>query len=149
MDEHGIVSFSATDRDQFDACAPDLQAGAGGDGDIRFEATHIIEVEAFTEKRLVEGSRRFDYSGKLLLIVAPRIETGGRIQTAEIGVASHVVPVSVGNEDGRQWRQTRDLCLQCLIGSLGRIRPRTGIDADELSPIVRYDEIVFRKLEAR
>src|SRR6516165_1840832 len=149
MDEHGIVSFSAADRDEFDACTPDLQLSTAGDGDIRSKATHIVEVEAFTEKRYVEGPRRFDYSGKLLLIVAPRIETRVRIQTAEIGVASHVVPVSVCYEDGRQWWQTRDLCMQCLIGGLCRILPRTGIDADEFSFIVRYNEIVFGKLEAR
>src|SRR5215469_7578384 len=148
INEHGIVGFSSPDRDEFDACSADLQFGAGGDADVRFEASNIIEVEAFTEKRLVEAPWRFDYSRKLLLVVASGIETRARIQTAEIGVTSHVVPMSVGNEDGRQWRQTRVLCLQCLIGGLRRIWPRAGIDANEFSPIVRNNEIVFGKLEA-
>src|SRR5262245_48828271 len=149
MDEHGIVSFSSPDRDKFDACFPDLELGTGRDGDIRLEAAHVIQVEAVTDRWFVESRRRIDYSGKLILEIAPGIETWARIQTTEIGVASHMVPMSVGDEDGGQWRQARILCSQCLIRNLRGVRPRAGIDADQFSPILRYDEIVFGELETR
>src|SRR5215831_7936893 len=57
VDEHGVVSFASPDRDDFDVCTPDLQLGAGRDGKVWFEAAHILNVEALTEKRSVENPR--------------------------------------------------------------------------------------------
>ncbi len=105
MDEHGIVSFSSLHRDQLDACSSDLQLGATVDGDVRLEAAYVVEAEAFTEELLVESPRRIDFASNFFLIVASGIEPQARIQGAEIGVAANVVPVRVGNEDGRQFRQ--------------------------------------------
>src|SRR5262245_61225805 len=88
VDDQGIVSFSSRNRDEFDSRCSDLQFSAGGDGNVRLEATHVLKIEAFTEKRLTESARRrLDFSGKFFLVVASRIEARARIQTAEIGVA--------------------------------------------------------------
>ena len=51
-------------------------------------------------------------------------------------MSANVVPVGVRNEYGRQLRQARGLRTQRFVGSLGGVRPRTGVNADELSPIL-------------
>ncbi len=148
VNEHRVVSFSALDGDQIDGCASDLQLRAGGDGNVRPKTPHIVEVKAFTEKLFIESARRIQFAGQFFLVVASGVETRARIQPIEIGVASHVVPMSVGDEDGRQRRQARDLRPQRLIGGLRGIRPGAGIDADQFPSVLRYDEIVLGELEA-
>jgi hypothetical protein len=98
---------------------------------------------------LTEDSGRSEFAIKLFPIIAPGIETQPWIQTTEIGVASDMVPMRVGNEDARQFGQAGDLRPQRLISGLGGIRPRTGIDTDQFSPVVRYHEVVFGEFETR
>ncbi len=57
VDEHGVVSLSSMDRDQFDVRSPDLQLSAGGNRDVRPEAAHVVEAEAFAEEVFAENSR--------------------------------------------------------------------------------------------
>src|SRR5258708_35037823 len=62
------------DRNELDACSPDLQLGAVIDGGVRLEAPYVVEVEAFSEELLVENARRNDFAGDLFSVVAPRVE---------------------------------------------------------------------------
>ena len=80
VDEHGVVSFSSLHGNQLDARSPDLQVRAAVDRDVRLEAAHVVETEAFTEELLAEIVRRIDFAGNFFLIVAPGIETQVRIQ---------------------------------------------------------------------
>ena len=60
---------------------------------------------------------------------------------------ANVIPVGMRNEDRGQFRQTRRVRPQRIVGGLGRIGSRTGINRDKLLPILRDDEIVFRELK--
>src|SRR5215470_5416539 len=80
VNEHGVVSLSSPYRDKFDACSSDLQFGVGSDGHVGFEATHILNIEAFTEKRFVENPRCIDCPSNFLLVVVAGIEEWARIQ---------------------------------------------------------------------
>src|SRR6266446_9912048 len=62
-------------------------------------------------------------------------------------VTPNVVPVGVCNEDGRQFWQPGRMGSQCFVGGLGRVRPRTGVDANQLSPVVGDNKIVFCEFE--
>ena len=68
---------------------------------------------------------------------------------AEISVSAHMIPVGMCDEDGCQFRQVWRIRSQCLVGSLGRVRARARIDADQFSPIVRHYKIIFGELETR
>ena len=148
LDEHSIRRFSARYRDKFDASAADGQWCRTVDSDIRLEAAHVIQFEALAEKGFAEISRSIEFARELFVVIAPGIETQGGIKRAEIGVSANVVPMGVGDEDSRQFRQTGRMCSQRFVGGFGRVRPSPGIYADQFSPIVRDDEIVFGKLEA-
>src|SRR5713226_305330 len=149
MDEHRVVSFSSMHRNKLYARSPNLQVCAAVDCHIRLEAAYVVETEAFTEKLLTKIPRRIDFASNLFLIVAPGIEPQARIQFAEIFVPANVVPMGVRNEDGCQFRKTGCVRSQRLVRNLGRIRSRTGVDADQLPPIIGNHKIVFRELEAR
>src|SRR5580700_11204890 len=107
VDKHRIVSFPSLHRNQFDSSPPDLQFSATIDCDVRFEAAYIVEVEVFAEELFIEYARLIHVVSNLFLIIAPRIETQVRIQSAEIGVTANMVPVRVSDEDGGQFRQAR------------------------------------------
>src|SRR5712692_2416557 len=147
VNEHSIVGFSSLHRDQLDTRSSDREFGAMVDRDVRLEAAYVFEVEAFAEEALSENPGPVEFASNLFLVIAPGIETQARIQGTKIGVSANVVPVGVCNEDRRQFRQTGRIPSQRFVGGLGGVRPRTGVDADQLSPIVRDDEIVFRELE--
>jgi len=57
-----FVSFASLDRNELDACSSDPQLGAAIDGDIRLEAPHVVEAEAFAEELLVENGRRTEFA---------------------------------------------------------------------------------------
>src|SRR6266446_4171364 len=59
----------------------------------------------------------------------------------------NMVPGGVCNEDGRQFWQPGRMGSQCFVGGLGRVRPRTGVDANQLSPVVGDNKIVFCEFE--
>src|SRR5579863_6276740 len=107
VDEHCIVSFASLHGNQLDARSPDLQLSAAVNGNVRLEAAHVVQAEAFPKELFVENPRSFHFTVNLLLIIAPGIETRARIQSLEIGVAANVVPVSMRDEDGREFRQAR------------------------------------------
>ena len=125
MDEHRIVGFSSSHRDELDACSPNLQFGTTIDGDVRLEAAYVVETEAFTEELLSTIPRRIDFASNFFLIVAPGIELQAWVQGAEIFVAANVVPVRVRNEDGCQFRKAGRVRSQCLVCNLGGIRSCT------------------------
>src|SRR5260370_37480807 len=60
VDEHGVVSFSSLDRDELDACSPDLQLGAMVDCDIWLEAADFVDAEAFAEEAFIEDHPRVE-----------------------------------------------------------------------------------------
>src|SRR6266567_7335310 len=74
VDEHRIVSLASLHRNELDACSPGLQLGAAIDGDVRLEAPHVVEAEAFAEELLVENAGRTDFTRDLFCVVAPRVE---------------------------------------------------------------------------
>src|SRR6516162_10879518 len=62
-------------------------------------------------------------------------------------MATNVVPVGVRYEDCRWLGQSRGIRSQRFQSSLRGVRPRSCVDPDQLPPIVRNHEIVFRKLK--
>src|SRR5712692_10614482 len=130
VNEHRVVGFASLHRNQLDACSPDLQLGATIDGDIRLEASYVLEAEALAEELLVEDARRTDFAGDFFTVVAPRVEAQAGIQGTEIRVSANVIPVGVCDEDRRQFRQVWRIRSQCFVGGFGRVWARTCIDAD-------------------
>src|SRR5712692_5650106 len=149
MDEHGVVSFSSMHSNYLNARPTNLQVRATVDRHSRLEAAYVVETEALTEELLTKIARRIDFASNFFLIVAPGIEPQARIQGAEIFVAANVVPVGVRNEDGCQFRKAGGVRSQRLVRNLGGIRSCTGVDADQLPPIIGNHKIVFRELETR
>ena len=133
FDEHRIRRFSSPHRDKPDTRPADLQLYGMVNGNIRLETADVIRVEAFAEEVFGEDPRRIEFAGQLVLVIAPGIETQVRIQRTEIRVSANMVPVGVGNEGGRQWRQAGRMRSQRFVGGLGRVRPRTGVNADRKS----------------
>src|SRR5712692_212424 len=78
VDEHRIVSFTSSHRNELDACYPDLQLGTVIDSDVRLEAPYVVEAEGFAEELLVEYARRTEFAGDLSSVVAPcvRVQAG-------------------------------------------------------------------------
>src|SRR5271163_3666934 len=149
MDEHSVVSFSSMHRNQLNARPPNPQVRSAVDRHIRLEAKYVVETEALAEELLIELPRLIDFASNFFLIVAPGIEPQARIQCAEIFVPSNVVPVGVRNEDGCQFREAGRVRSQRLVRNLGGIRSCTGVDADQLLPIIGNHKIVFCELETR
>src|SRR5262245_9393995 len=52
-------------------------------------------------------------------------------------------------KDRCQFRQVRRMRSQSLIGGLGGIGPRAGVNSDELSAVLRENKIVFCELKSR
>src|SRR5262249_22577790 len=138
---------STIHRNELDACSPYLQLGAAIDRNIGFEAEDVVDAEAFAEEWLVENARRAGAASELFGVVVPRIKLQARVQAAKIPVAANVIRVGVRDEDGCQFWQVGSMRPQGLVDGPGRVRARASIDADQLLPIVRHHEIVFRKFE--
>src|SRR6266404_4878356 len=148
LDEQGIRRFSALHWDKFDAGAADLHWCRMVYSDVRLEALHVLQAETLAEKVFAESSRRIEFAHELFAVIAPGIETQGGIKRAEICMSANVVPVGVSDEDGREFRQTGRMSSERFVGGFGGVGPSPGVDANQLSPVVRDDEIVFSKLEA-
>src|SRR5258707_15082301 len=121
------------DRVKLDARSADLQFCAVVDGDIGFEAANVIQVEALAEEVFAEDSWRIKFSRQLVVVIAPGVETRVGIQGPEIRLSANVVPMGMCNEDGGQFRQTSSVRTQRFVGRPGGVRPRAGVNADQLS----------------
>src|SRR5262249_2621468 len=115
---------------------------------VRFVAPHILEVEALSEELLGEGARPVEFLFELFLIVPSSVKRGRRAQAAEVRMAADMVPMRVGNEHGRQRRQSRRMRSQRFVCVFRGIRPRARVNAYEFAPIFGNHEIVFREFEA-
>src|SRR5580692_1605573 len=98
MDEHGVVSFTSLHRNQFDACATNLQLGAAIDGDIWLETSHVVQIKTFAEKFLAENARSIHFACDFFCVITPGVKVQTRIQCTEIGVPPNVIPVGVCDE---------------------------------------------------
>src|SRR3989454_3322088 len=74
VDEHRIVSFASLHRNELDAGPSDLQLGLTLDGNVRLEASYVVDAEGFAEELLIEHARRTEFTGDLFSVVAPRVE---------------------------------------------------------------------------
>ncbi len=116
---------------------------------VGLEIAHVIEVEALAEEVFGKGLRRIDLAVYFFLIIASDIEAGFRIQTAKIGLSADVVPMRVGNQDGGQLRQIRSVGAERFVSGLCGVGAGSRVDPDQLLPIVRDDEIIFREFKTR
>src|SRR5215472_9404911 len=143
------MRFSSLHGNEFDACSPDRQFGAATDGNVRLEAAHVVNAEALAEEILVENAGLVDVVSDFVGVIASRVKTRAGTQGAKIRMPAHMIPVRVRDEDGCQWGQLGRIRPQCLVSGPGRVRPGAGIDPDQLPPIVRHYEVVFRELKTR
>src|SRR5689334_8189449 len=65
VNEHRIMSFASLHRNELDACSPDLEHGAAIDGNVRLEASYVVDAEGFAEELLIEHARRTEFTGDL------------------------------------------------------------------------------------
>src|SRR5262249_28418001 len=105
-------------------------------------------AETLSEELLPEDLRAVEFLFELLLIVASPIKRGTRVQATEVGMTSDMVPMSVSDEHGCQWRQSWCKGMQGLVCTFGEIGSRTRVNADQLTPVLRDDEVVLREFEA-
>src|SRR5262249_18335900 len=141
------VRFSSLHWNEFDACPPNCQFGSAVNGDVRFEAAHFVNAVALAEEILVESAWLVDVLRDFFRIIASRVEAHPRTQPPKIRMPANMVPVRVRDKDGCKFGQVGRIRSQCFIGGLGRVRSRTRVNADQLSLIIRYDEVVLRELE--
>src|SRR5262249_24400586 len=147
VNEHSVMRFTAMDGNQLDAGSANFQLGLAIDGCVGLEPTYAIDVVAFAKEAFLNGVRPVEFYSYFLVIVAPGVETRCWNQAAEISLSADVVPVRVGDEDGGQLRQIRSVGVQRLVSGFCRVGARSGIDPDQLLPIVGDHEIVFGELE--
>src|SRR5256885_4932734 len=116
-------------------------------GCVRLKIPDIFEIEALAEKVFADGLRRVDLAGYFFLIVTSGIEARFRIQTAKVSLSADVVPMGMRDEDRGELRQIGSIRTQCFVGGLCGICTSSRVYTDQLSPIVRNDEVVFGELE--
>src|SRR5262245_44388084 len=141
------MSFSSLHGNELDACSPDRQLSTTIDCSVGLEAKYVVDAKAFAEEWRVENTRCGGAASDFFSVVVSRIELYARVQGTKILVPANVIPVGVRDKNGRQFRKVRRMRSQCLVGGLSRVRARARIDTDQLLPIVRHHEIVFRELE--
>src|SRR5437868_6235687 len=148
VDQHCVVRLSTLNRNQLEARSTDVYDSPSLNRDIRPVGPQILETEVGAEKLLGEDSRRVELPLKFLLVVAPPVEPHVGSQRTEVIVATNVVPVGMGNDYGCQRRKPRGMSAKCVVCRLGCISSCSGINADQLTPVVRDDEVVLRKFKA-
>src|SRR5215831_20181022 len=97
IDKHRVVRFPATYGDQLDLRPSDFQIRPAVDGDVRLVVAHVVETESLAKKLLGEDSRGVQFAVNFFLIVTASKETRMGIKRAEIRIASHMVPMRVGD----------------------------------------------------
>ena len=62
-------------------------------------------------------------------------------------MTTDMVPVGVSNEHGCHRRQSWRKGLQRFVCTFGEVRSRARVNADELTPVLGNNEVVFREFE--
>src|SRR5262249_7651768 len=97
IDKHRVVRFPATYGDQLDLRPSDFQIRPAVDGDVRLVVAHVVETESLAKKLLGEDPPGVQFAVNFFLIVTASKETRMGIKRAEIRIASHMVPMRVGD----------------------------------------------------
>src|SRR5262249_2943899 len=148
MNQHRIMRFTPSNRNQFKFRSADAQLRSFVDHSVRFVAENIIGAESRAEELLAEDTRPVHLLLEIFPIVLSPIKLGTRIQAAEIRMSADMVPVCVSNEHGCQWREPRCIGLQSFVGASCEIRACARVNGDELTAVPGNNEIVFREFEA-
>src|SRR5215467_7177131 len=149
VNQHGIVCFTASSRDQLEFRSPDIQICSFVDRNVRSVAENIIGAESLSEELLTKDTRTVNLLLEIVPIVLSPVKPGTGVQAAEVRMTAHMVPVCVSNEQRCQRRQAGRKGLQRFVRTFCEIRPRARVNADELMPILGNNEVVFREFEAR
>ena len=119
MNEHAIDRFSAWNRNEFKTRPAHDHLGMLANRDIGLKISDEFFLEIGAKK---EGIWKFPAAFaddiQLLAVVIPGIEHDRSAQITEIAVSANMVPVGVGHEHCRQWREVRDAIAQKFIGRL-------------------------------
>src|SRR5262245_25020705 len=142
------MCFTPSSRDQLACRSPDAQLRALVNRSVRFVPENIVGVESLSEELLAEDARPIDLLLEILSIVLSPIKLGTRIKAAEIQMTADMVPVGMSNEHSRQWRQSRRVSSQRFICTFCEIGASAGVNRDQLMPVPRNHEVVFREFEA-
>ena len=149
VDQQRVAGLAAARGPQREARAADHHLDRAVDRDVGLVGEHVRQPEVAAEethqRRLVSaGAER-----QFLRLVVAADKTDGRVQAAQVAVASHMVPMRVGHEHRGQGRQLRHSCAhrgKRLARGDGRC---AGVDGDQLAPVGRDDEVVLGEIEAR
>src|SRR5262249_35860585 len=142
-----IVGFAPPSGNQLELRPADGQIRSLVDWNIRFVAPKIFEIELVSEELLGEDIGCVKLPFQLFRIITSSIKLRTRIQIAKIWMTTNMVPVRMSDKDSRDWRQSRHMRLQRLVGVFCEIRACARVDADEFLPIPGYHEVVFREFE--
>src|SRR5262249_12632734 len=135
FNEQGIGRLPSLYGNKPNSRSADIHLGGMVDQNIRLETAQVIHFEALAEEMSAEIAWGIEFFGQFLLVIASGVKALFRIQATKIGMTANMIPVSVRKKDSREFRQAGRLRSQSLIGGLGRIGPRAGVNSDELSPV--------------
>src|SRR5262245_1767667 len=112
-------------REEFELRSADLHVRARVDGDIGFIAGDVVDSEFVAKKLLREYPRTVDFSCNLFLIIASAVKPRWRVQSSEIPMTAHMIPVGVRDEEGGERGQPGRRGSQRFVGRLREIRTRS------------------------
>src|SRR5262247_3480770 len=105
-------------REEFELRSADLHVRASVDGDIRFIASDVVDSEFVAKKLLREYPRTVDFSCNLFLIIASAVKPGWWVQSAEVPMTAHMIPVDVSDEEGGERGQPGRIGSQRFVSRL-------------------------------
>ena len=148
IDQHCVVGFSALDWNQIESRSADIHSRAAVNSDIRLVVAHIVKAEVAAKKLAGEYAGRIELPFNFLLIIASAIKPYVWVQRAKVFMATHMVPVSMREENRGERRKGGRVGTKGFECCLCRIRPGAGINSDQLPPILRNHKIVLGKFKA-
>src|SRR5438874_1542659 len=105
IDQHGVVRFSALDRNQIESRSADIHSRAAINLDIRLVVANIVKAEVAAKKLTGKYAGRIELPLDLFLIVASAIKAYLWIHRAKVLMATHMIPVSMGEENRGERRK--------------------------------------------
>src|SRR5215831_12258485 len=135
INQHGIMCFTATSRDQLELRSADVQFCCFVDRSVGLVAQEILRAESVSEELLREDTGTVGLLLELLLIVLSPIKLGTRVQPAEVRMTTDMIPVGVSNKHGCERRQSWRKGLQNFVCTLCEVRTSPRVNADELMPV--------------
>ena len=148
IDQHCVVGFSALDWNQIESRSADIHSRAAINLDIRLVVAHVVKAEVAAKKLAGKYAGRIELPLDLFLIVASAIKAYLWINRAKVLMATHMIPVSMREENRGERRKGGRIGTKGFECCLCRIRPGAGINSDQLPPILRNHKIVLGKFKA-